>query len=84
MGIDAVYLHDPTAFTATIMPELFTWREARLRVLTEGIAAGMTIADVGQKNWNSPNAWSDRPLVKVALSVDASGVKPTLLDRMLR
>ena len=84
MGIDAVYIHDPTAFTAVILPELFTWRQARLRVLTEGIATGMTIADVGQKDWNFPNAWSQRPRVHVALAVDADGVKPAILERMLR
>ena len=84
MGIDAVYLHDPTAFTAVILPDLFTWKEARLRVLTEGLGAGMTIADLGQKNWNTPNAWSDRPLIQVALAVDPEGVKPAVLERMLR
>ena len=84
MGIDAVYLHDPTAFAAVILPELFTWRKARLRVLTDGIAVGMTVADVGEKNWNAPNAWSDRPYIHVALNVDSEGVRPAILERMLR
>ncbi|KAK9800239.1 hypothetical protein WJX73_004601 [Symbiochloris irregularis] len=84
MGIDAVYLHDPTAFAAVILPDLFTWSRARLRVLTEGIGAGMTIADVGDKKWNSPNAWSERPIVQVALNVDPEGVRPAILERMLR
>ena len=25
-GMEAVYVHDPTAFAAVIQPELFTWK----------------------------------------------------------
>lgn len=84
MGMDAVYLHDPTAYLAVIQAELFTWQPVRLRVLTAGIALGMTIADLGHKKWHYPNEWSERPQVQVALGINAARIKASLLERMLQ
>ena len=53
-----MYLHDPAAFAAVIAPELFTWRSGAIRVVTEGLARGLTLMDEGKKVWNGPNAWS--------------------------
>ena len=59
---------------AVLRPEMFTWAEGEIRVLTEGVAAGHTIMDRGLKRWNSPNAWSSRPKVQVAVGVQAAEV----------
>ena len=81
MGLEAVFLHDPTTFLAVIMPELFTWRAGAVRVLTEGIAKGQTIADTGYKNWNAPHAWDDRPPVQLAVAVRTEEVQRILYER---
>ncbi|KAL3135331.1 hypothetical protein ABBQ32_007524 [Trebouxia sp. C0010 RCD-2024] len=72
--IEAMYLHDPTAFAAVIAPELFTWKSGAVRVVTEGLACGATIMDLGVKAWNRPNGWMGRPTVKVATGVHDEAV----------
>ena len=82
VGIEAVFLHDPSTFMAVIMPELFTWQAGAVRVITEGPATGHTIRDTGFKlHWNAPNAWSNRPKVEVAVAVQAERVQQILLER---
>ena len=72
--MEAMFLHDPTAFAAVIAPEHFTWRTGAVRVVTEGLACGATIMDAGNKCWNRPNGWMSRPTVKVATDVDGKTV----------
>lgn len=72
--MEAMFLHDPTAFAAVIAPEHFTWKTGAVRVVTEGLACGATIMDVGSKAWNRPNGWMDRPAVKVATGVNGETV----------
>lgn len=72
--MEAMFLHDPTAYAAVIAPQHFTWKTGAVRVVTEGLANGATIMDLGNKAWNSPNGWMDRPAVKVAVDVDAKAV----------
>lgn len=66
VGLDGIYLHDPTCVMAAIRPELFRWVEGSVRVATEGIARGRTLMDDGSKNWVSENAWTGRPKIKCA------------------
>ncbi len=73
-GTDAIYVHDPTAMAAVLAPELFTWCEGEVRVVTSGVAAGHTILDRGLKQWNEPNAWTGRPKAKVAVGVQSEAV----------
>ena len=80
--MESVYVHDPTAFAAVIHPERFTWKAGPVRVLTEGVARGMSVLDAGHKKWNSPNGWTGRPMVHVALAVQKEPVVATLLQRM--
>ena len=75
-------MHDPTAFAAVIHPERFTWRSGPVRVLTEGVARGMSVMDACQKKWNSPNGWTGRPKVQVAVDVQGPQVVAMLLERM--
>ena len=84
MGMDGIFLHDPTAFVASIMPELFTWTEGSVRVAVEGCARGKTLLDTGSKNWVCENSWQTRPKCKVALEVDVAGVLAQVLARLSR
>lgn len=81
-GMEAMFLHDPTAFCGVISPECFTWKAGAVRVVTEGLACGATIMDLGNKTWNSPNGWMNRPHVKVAIDVDAERLTKLIYDRL--
>lgn len=72
--MEAMFLHDPTAFAAVISPQDFTWKSGAVRVVTEGLALGATIMDLGNKAWNRQNGWMGRPAVKVAIHVNASAI----------
>lgn len=80
--MEAMFLHDPTAFAAVIAPEHFTWKAGPVRVVTDGLATGMTIMDLGLKSWNSPNGWMDRPSIKVAVDVDSAPLVQLVYDRL--
>ena len=67
---------------AVVQPELFTWREGQVRVITEGFAKGKTMQDPGRKKWNIENGWTGRPKVKVAVDVNIPDVIKGMLDRM--
>jgi inosine-uridine nucleoside N-ribohydrolase len=64
------YVHDPSAVAYAIDPSLFSTEKARVRVVTEGIALGQTIAVAGPvpERWE---AWHGRPEVTVCREVDA-------------
>ena len=64
------YVHDPSAVAYVIDPSLFSTEKARVRVVTEGIAVGQTIAVAAPvpERWE---AWRGRPEVKVCREVDA-------------
>ena len=80
--MDSCFVHDPTAFLAVVRPDLFTWQDAKVLVLKEGIACGMTIMDYCIRNWVAPNAWSHRPVNQVAVAVQADEAVRILLERM--
>ena len=80
--MDGVYMHDPLALAAVLEPTLFDWREGAVRVLTDGIARGASLMDVGAKKWNGVNAWMGRPRVKVAIAVESAAASKLMLDRM--
>ena len=81
-GTDSCFVHDPTAFAAVIRSDLFSWQPSKVLVLKEGIACGMTIMDHCIRNWVAPNEWSERPIVQVAVGVQATKMVPLLLERM--
>jgi uridine nucleosidase len=83
MGMDGIYLHDPTAFIAVIAPELFQWSTGSIRVAVEGVARGKTLLDNGSKNWVCENSWmAPRPKCRVALELDAPAVLAQILRRL--
>ena len=63
------YVHDPSAVAYAIDPSLFTTEKARVRVVTEGIALGQTIAVAGPRaeRWEASRG---RPEVTVCRDVE--------------
>ncbi|XP_057871045.1 probable uridine nucleosidase 2 isoform X2 [Cryptomeria japonica] len=81
-NICGVYLHDPTAMFAAINPSLMTYAEGVVRVQSEGIFRGLTVFDNMKKRWGEVTEWSNKPSVKVAVTVDADQVVRLLVDRL--
>ncbi|CAL0308422.1 unnamed protein product [Lupinus luteus] len=78
-----VYLHDPTALLAAIDPSLVTCMEGIVRVQTNGITRGITILYNKQKRFEEITEWSNKPSVKVAVTVDAPRVVKLVMDRLM-
>ncbi len=70
---DGFYVHDPSAVAYAIDPSLFATERARVRVVTEGIAVGQTIAVSGPRadQWEASRG---RPEVTVCRQVDGEGL----------
>ncbi|XP_051118358.1 probable uridine nucleosidase 2 [Andrographis paniculata] len=82
-GTKGVYLHDPTTILAAVNPSLITYVEGVVRVQTVGITRGLTLFYNKQKRFAEVNEWSDKPTVKIAVTVDAPGVHKLLMDRLM-
>ncbi|XP_011005265.1 PREDICTED: probable uridine nucleosidase 2 [Populus euphratica] len=78
-----VYLHDPTALLAAVNPSLFTYTEGAVRVQTNGITRGLTLLYNKQKRFGEVTEWTDKPTVKVAMTVDAPTVVKLLMERLM-
>lgn len=78
-----VYLHDPTALLAAVDPSLITYTEGVVRVQTIGITRGLTLFYNKQKRFAVVTEWSDKPSVKVAVTVDAPKVLKLVLERLI-
>ncbi|XP_059658303.1 probable uridine nucleosidase 2 isoform X1 [Cornus florida] len=78
-----VYLHDPTALLAAVNPSLITYTEGVVRVQTIGITRGLTLFYNKQKRFAEVTEWSDRPVVKVAVTVDAPTVVKLVMERLM-
>ncbi|MCB0168425.1 MAG: nucleoside hydrolase [Anaerolineae bacterium] len=74
-GLHGMHLHDPSAVAYVIDPSLFTTLPTPIRVITDGIAAGLTFADRRQQ-WEIPNGWTDQPPTNICIDVDS----PRLLN----
>ena len=72
-ALDGMPMHDPSTIAYVINPSLFITRPAPVRVITDGIAAGMTLPDFHQ-GWASPNGWTDIPLTNICVDVDVAGL----------
>ncbi|CAA2933686.1 probable uridine nucleosidase 2 [Olea europaea subsp. europaea] len=77
-----VYLHDPTALLAAVNPSLITCTEGAVRVQTTGITRGLTLFYNKQKRFVEVTEWSDKPSVKVAVTVDAPAVVKLVMERL--
>ena len=49
VGLDGIFLHDPTALVAVLAPQLFGWHDGAVRVACDGLARGKTLLDTGAK-----------------------------------
>ena len=49
VGLDGIFLHDPTALVAVLAPQLFGWQDGAVRVACDGLARGKTLLDTGAK-----------------------------------
>ncbi|ONH98874.1 hypothetical protein PRUPE_7G270100 [Prunus persica] len=78
-----VYLHDPTTLLAAVNPSLITYTEGVVRVQTNGITRGLTILYNKQKRFGEVTEWSDKPTVKVAVTVDAPAVVNLVMERLM-
>lgn len=78
-----VYLHDPTALLAAVDPSLITYTEGVVRVQTNGITRGLTLFYNKQKRFAEVTKWSDKPSVKVAVTVDAPKVLKLVMERLI-
>ncbi|XP_047163443.1 probable uridine nucleosidase 2 [Vigna umbellata] len=78
-----VYLHDPTVVLAAVDPSLVTCIEGVVRVQTSGITRGLTVLFNKQKRFGEIHEWSNKPTVKVAVTVDAPRVMKLVMDRLL-
>lgn len=81
--MNGVYLHDPTALLAAVDPSLVTCVEGAVRVQTNGITRGLTILYNKKKRFAELTEWTDKPSVKVAVTVDASAIVKLLMDRLM-
>jgi len=81
-GLDGLHTHDPSAVAYAIDPTLFTTISGGMRVLTEGIAAGMTLMD-RRGEWYGEHAWTGRPPVGVCVEVDAERLLALYRERIV-
>ncbi|KAF8402432.1 hypothetical protein HHK36_013388 [Tetracentron sinense] len=78
-----VYLHDPTALLAAVIPSLITYTEGVVRVQTNGITRGLTVFYNTKKRFAEVTEWSNKPTVKVAVTVDAPAVVKLVMERLM-
>ena len=84
LNFRGVLQHDSVCVMTVIHPEMFEWTRARVRVATESFARGMVIMDKeGEKNWSFENAWTERPLMNVALTADFEAIEKALMERFI-
>lgn len=81
MGIDGCYFHDAATIAYVLDPSLFGCRHGRIRVATDGLAIGQTMMAPEGREFPTPG-WADRPLVKVAVEVDAVRVLSLFEQRL--
>lgn len=72
-GRYACPVHDSSAVAYLLQPDLFTTRDAAVRVATDGIAMGQTIWGDPGADYES-DAWSNRPVCKICTTVDSDAM----------
>lgn len=69
-GLGGIYVHDASAVAYLLEPQLYVTRKGPVRVVTDGIAAGLTIQKPLTFAAPAPE-WDDRPACEVCIEVDA-------------
>lgn len=79
--LDYFPVHDSSAITYAIAPELFKVKKGPLRVVTEGVAIGHTMLKTSGSAFPIDN-WSDKPVQTVCVDVDADKFLELYMDTM--
>src|SRR6185312_2349167 len=72
-SIDGFYVHDASAVTYALHPELFAVERGSVRVATDGIAKGQTIIKPEGVDF-PPGDWDNRPTQTIAVGVQSGRV----------
>ncbi|MCC5884919.1 MAG: nucleoside hydrolase [Gammaproteobacteria bacterium] len=76
-------IHDSSAVACLLRPELYQTRSLAVRVVTDGIAKGQTIAGAADAPY-LVDAWRDVPPCKVCSGVDGDAVRQLYLETLSR
>jgi len=76
------YVHDPSAIMYLIKPSLFEMKKGPIRVVCDGIAIGQTIMAAYDYQFEM-KPWFEKPLVDVAIDVDANDFIKTYKSIMI-
>jgi purine nucleosidase len=74
-------VHDSNAVAYLLNPNLYETKTAAVRVVTEGIAIGQTIAGDPSADYES-DAWKDRPACQICIGVDSEKVLALYADTL--
>jgi len=80
-GLAGIYVHDSSAVAYLLAPQLYVTRKGPVRVVTEGIAAGLTIQKPMTFAAPAPD-WDDRPACDVCIGVDAAKMLDLYADTL--
>lgn len=78
---EGFFLHDPAAILYLTNPELFTLKAGPVRVVSEGIAIGQTIA-APENQFDRPGSWHGVPHSQYAVAVDYKKAEKEFISRM--
>jgi len=73
-GVDSIFVHDSSAVAYLLRPELFETRLGAIRVVSDGLAFGMTIQKPASVSY-PPGDWDGRPAHRVCTGVNAEGLR---------
>jgi len=73
VGLDFCHFHDPSALIYCVRPDLFTVQPSSVRVVTDGFAAGKTVAKPDSR-FTGQAGWEKRARVSVCLAADGDAV----------
>jgi inosine-uridine nucleoside N-ribohydrolase len=82
IGIDGVYLHDPSAIAYVLDPTLFRTARWPIRVETLGISRGKTWPMVRDRDDEEAAAWRGRPRIEVCVDVEAARLIELIVSRL--
>lgn len=79
-GLESIYIHDSTAISYLLAPELFTTVQQPIRVETQSISRGKTWLAMGRSD--EEGSWSGRRAVNVAVDVQVEKVVQLEMGRL--
>lgn len=83
-SVEGIHCHDVATIAYLLRPDLFETRTLPVRVATNGVAAGATVA-APEVSEDSPDVeWRTRPPIEVATGVDAPAVLDLVFDHLCR